>query len=670
MKTRKLKQISAMLCVFLLCIGCLTGCSKDSKNKEEQPKESAQATEEESNIQLTIMGTSDVHNYLMNYDYYTVSETEKSGLVKISTIIKQQRKDNPNVVVFDNGDLIQGNPLGDYFARVNPVQSGTEHPVYQALSLAGYDAATLGNHEFNYGLDYLKQIIADSKVPIINTNIYNAQTKEPEFKQYEMLTKKLVDEKGNEKEIKIGVLGFVPPQIMEWDKINLEGKIEVKDIVECAKEMVPKLKEEGADIIVALSHSGYGTGDYQSGDENESYELTKVEGIDAVIAGHSHDTFPSETFVEDNKGLADVDAVKGTMNGIPTVQPAKYAEGVGVIHLNLSYKNDAYSVVDGSSEFISAENVENDAEIEEALQKVHQEVVDYVSSPVGKTEKDINTYFALVSDNDAVQLISDAQMEYAKKKVTEEAALSDYKDLPILSAAAPFKAGLSKDGTKADDYVEVKAGDLSIKDIANIYKYPNTAVIMKLNGKAVRNWLEMCAGLYNTIDPASTESQDLLNRKYAAFNFDTLDGVTYEIDVTKEPKYDTDGNVINEASSRIKNLKYKGKEVKDDDEFLVITNNYRASGGGNFPIFDDEDAVVYISSDETRQILTDYIKEKGTIDITADQNWTLAANKTKGKIEFLSSTNAEDLLKGYSYISIEEKEDDNLTEYNYDLGKK
>lgn len=669
MKTRKLKQICAILCTGLMCLSNISGCG-ESTNKSSSGSNN-------NNVELTIMGTSDVHDYLMNYDYYTTSEIEKSGLVKISTIIKQYRKDSEeknkkdinNVVVFDNGDLIQGNPLGDYFARVKAIQSGTEHPVYKALNVAGYDGATLGNHEFNYGLDYLHQIINDSKVPIINTNIYNAQTKEPEFKQYEIINKKVVDDSGNEKEVKIGVLGFVPPQILEWDKINLEEKIEVKDIVESAKEMVPKVKDEGADVIVALSHSGYGNDNYVAGEEDESYQLTKVEGINAVITGHAHDTFPSEAFAEANKDLPNVDVAKGTMNGVPTFEPAKYAEGVGVIKLTLTESDDKYSVSDGTAEFVGVENVENDAELVEALKEDHDAVIVYVNSPVGKTLRDINTYFALVSDNDAVQLVSDAQIGYAKNKVNEEAALNAYKDLPILSAAAPFKVGLSKDGTKADDYVEIKAGDVSIKDMANIYKYPNTAAIMKLKGTEIKNWLEMCAGLFNTIDVNSTDNQELLNKDYPAFNFDTLDGVTYEFDVTQPPKYDVEGNVINENSSRVVNLKYNGNDVKDEDEFLVITNNYRASGGGHFPIFNSDDAVAYLSSDETRQIITDFVKEKGTIDIAADNNWKLKNAQTQGKVTFLSSVNAEALVEQYPYISVDEAKDNNLIQFIYDLSK-
>ncbi|WP_052343601.1 bifunctional 2',3'-cyclic-nucleotide 2'-phosphodiesterase/3'-nucleotidase [Bacillus massiliigorillae] len=663
------KSILFIFC-FAIIGSILAGCNKNNNATDNVNNQDA--------IDLTILSTTDVHNYLMNYDYYTTTETDNTGLVKVSTVIKKYKEDSSknsknnevnNVIVVDNGDLIQGNPLGDFYARVEPVKSGEEHPVYKALRLAGFDAATLGNHEFNYGLDYLKQIMKDSKVPIVNANIYNAQTNKPEFEQYKIINKKVVAENGEQKEIKIGITGFVPPQILNWDKINLEGKVTVKDIKESAEEIVPKMKEAGADLIIALSHSGYGDGSYEKGEENESYELTKVKGIDAVIAGHSHIVFPAKDEQEVNTDLKNLDVQKGTMNGVATVQAGKYGEGVGVINLKVTPSDKGYKVVDSNSEYVTLENVKNDPEFEKELKANHEKVVAFVNSPVGNTTKDINTYFALVSDNNAVQLISNAQLEYAKKKVSEEASLSKYKDLPILSAAAPFKAGLSKDGTKADDYVEVKAGKISIKDVASIYKYPNTAVIMKVSGKDIKNWLEMSAGLFNTIDPNGKDGQELLNNNYPAFNFDTIDGVTYEIDVSKEPKYDVDGKENKGDSSRIVNLKYNGKDLKPEDEFLVVTNNYRASGGGNFPIFENDDAVAYISSDETRQIVTDYIKGKKTLDPAVDHNWKLKPIGSTAKVVFTSNSNGKALLPEYPFLSAGESKGDQLTEYIYDLNK-
>ena len=662
------KKLIVLGLTLVIISPAISGCSK-----KEEP-----VANKDNTIDFKIMATSDMHNYIMNYDYYTTSESDDYGLVKISTVVNKFREDNgkkgdkklDNLIVVDNGDLIQGNPLGDYYARVEVVEKGQTHPVYKALETVGYDAATLGNHEFNYGLDYLKQITEDTKVPFVNANVYNATTNEPEFEQFKIITEKVIDESGNEHEIKVGITGFVPPQILNWDKLNLEGKVTVKDIKESAEEVVPKIKEAGADIVVALAHTGYGDGKYEQGGENQAYELTTVKGIDAVVGGHSHDIFPIDNFTEGNDKLKNVDIKKGTMNGIPTVQPSKYAEGVGVIDLKLKPEGDRYKVLDSSSEYISVQDIENDEAVEDALEVEHKKVIDYVNSPVGKSESDIHTYFALESDNNAVQVISDAQIEYAKSKIPEEDELKEYKDLPILSAAAPFKAGLSKDGTKADDYVDIEKGNISIKDVANIYKYPNTAVIMKLNGKDIKQWLEMSAGMFNTIDPNKSDAQELLNKNYPAFNFDTLDGLTYEIDITKKPKYNENGEIINKDSSRIVNLKHNGKDVKDADEFLVITNNYRASGGGNFPIFEGDNKVVFTSSDETRQIVTDYIKAKGTINPKADNNWNIKPVESKAKVVFLSNEDGEDYLANYPAIKKSSDKDNGLDEYEYDLNKK
>lgn len=663
------KKIIALGLTLVIIVPVISGCSK-----KEEPK----STNKENTIDFKIMATSDMHNYIMNYDYYTTSESEDYGLVKISTVVNKYRKDNgkpgdiniDNLILVDNGDLIQGNPLGDYYAKVEVVEKGKTHPVYKALETVGYDAATLGNHEFNYGLDYIKQITKDTKVPFVNANVYNATTNKPEFEQFKIITEKVLDESGNEHEVKVGITGFVPPQILNWDKLNLEGKVTVKDIKESAKEIVPKMKEAGADVVVALAHTGYGDGEYEKDEENQAYELTTIEGIDAVIGGHSHDIYPIDNFIDDNNNLKNVDIKKGTMNGIPTVQPSKYAEGVGVIDLKLKPEGDTYKIVDSSSEYINVQAIENDEYVEDAVKLEHKKVIDYVKSPVGKSESDINTYFALEADNSAVQLVSDAQIEYAKAKILEEEELKAYNNLPILSATAPFKAGLSKDGTKAEDYVDIEKGNISIKDVANIYKYPNTAAIMKVNGNDIKQWLEMSAGMFNTIDISKTDTQDLLNKNYPAFNFDTIDGLTYEIDITQKPKYNENGEVINKDSSRIVELKYNGNEVKDSDEFLVITNNYRASGGGNFPIFEGEGKVVFTSSDETRQIVTDYIKVKGTINPKADNNWKIKPVESKAKVVFLSNEDGEDYLNQYPSIKKSSEKENGLDEYEYDLNQK
>nr|WP_303244354.1 bifunctional 2',3'-cyclic-nucleotide 2'-phosphodiesterase/3'-nucleotidase [uncultured Cellulosilyticum sp.] len=665
MKNKQKIWISLLLAV-VLSMSIFSGCgnNQDNQNQTEEEIVTSGPT-----AKIQILATSDMHDYLMNYDYYTSADSDNYGLVKLATLIKDIRNQNGisnNVVLVDNGDLIQGNPLGDYFARVNPVKSGEVHPIYKALEALGYDAAGLGNHEFNYGLEFLHQIINDTQIPVINANVYNEATGENEFRPYVILNKSFDDGEGALQEIKVGIISFVPTQILNWDKLNLEGKVTVQDIRACAEHFVPIMKQEGADIIVALAHTGYGTdGDYVEGAENMAYHLTLIDDIDVVIGGHSHEMFPSEDFVKDT-GYQNVDIAKGTINGKFTVQPAKYAEGLGCVTLQLAKEGDTYQVVDGNATVLSAVGVPNDQELEAILLPYHKQVIDYVNGPVGELANPINSFFALVGDDASVQIISDAQLQYAKEAVNSASELLPYKDLPILSAAAPFKAGLSKSGTNAEDYVDIAAGNIAIKDVASLYKYPNTLAILKLRGVDIREWLEMSSGIYNTIVPNATEPQELLNGDFPAFNFDTIDGVTYEVDITQLPRYSPEGDLVNEETHRIINLNYNGAPLKDEDEFLVVTNNYRAGGGGNFPIFTgDQTPLVYSSSDEVRQILSDYIAKQGTITPKADGNWKLAPIDANVLVTFISSSKGETLLSNYPYIELQEDLGNGLAQYIY-----
>lgn len=666
-RIRKLLLFSTVSILFVLSI--LTGCGNNN-NGNITEGEIIETPGDNPEMQLTILATSDMHDYLMNYDYYTGSESDNYGLVKLATLINNYRAEsNTNsIVLVDNGDLIQGNPLGDYFARVNPTKAGEKHPIYVAFEALGYDAAGIGNHEFNYGLDYLHQIIKDTTVPVINANVYNATTGENEFQPYTIITKTLTDDAGNNQDIKVGIISFVPTQILNWDKMHLEGKVTVEDIRACAEKFIPQMKEEGADIIVALAHSGYGSdGDYVENAENMAYHLTMIDGIDVVVGGHSHETFPEEGFV-DRVGFQNVDINKGTINGTFTVQPTKYAEGLGVVTLNIVQNNGVFAIADGVSQVVSAAGAANDANLEQILLPYHEQVIEYVNSPVGELAAPVTSYFALIGDDASVQIVSDAQIAYGKQAQKDAPELQDYRDLPVLSAAAPFKAGLSKGGTNADDYVDIPAGGIAIKDVANLYKYPNTVTILKLTGKEIREWLEMSAGMFNLITEGNENVQVLLNESFPAFNFDTIDGVTYEVDVTQSAKYDENGNLINPDSARIVDLEYNGEPVRDDQEFLVVTNNYRAGGGGNFPIFtSDKTPIVYASSDETRQIVSDYIASQGSLTAVADQNWRIKPVEGDTEVLFISGTAAQQFLDNYPFLRIQQDLGSGLTEYIYKL---
>jgi len=620
----------------------------------------------ESTVNLRILETSDIHVNLMNYDYYQTKTDNKVGLVQTATLVNKAREEAKNSVLFDDGDALQGTPLGDYVAnKINdpkkPVDPSYTHPLYRLMNLMKYDVISLGNHEFNYGLDYLNKVISKTEFPVINSNVYkddkdnNEENDQNYFKPYHVFEKEVEDESGQKQKVKIGVMGFVPPQVMNWDKANLEGKVKAKDIVETAKKMVPKMKAEGADVIVALAHSGVDKSGYNVGMENASYYLTEVPGVDAVLMGHSHTE------------------VKDVFNGVPVVMPGVFGSNLGIIDMQLKKVNGKWEVQKEQSKpqlrpiADSKGNplVQSDQNLVNEIKDDHQATIDYVNTAVGKTTAPINSYFSLVQDDPSVQLVTNAQKWYVEEEF-KKPEYEKYKGIPVLSAGAPFKAG-GRNG--ATYYTDIPAGTLAIKNVADLYVYPNTLYAVKVNGAQVKEWLEMSAGQFNQIDPKKTEEQPLVNIGYPTYNFDILDGLKYEIDVTQPGKYDKDGKVVNANTNRIVNMTYEGKPVADNQEFIVATNNYRGSSQ-TFPGV-SKGEVVYQSQDETRQIIVKYMQETPVIDPAADKNWTfkpIVADKLH--TTFDSSPNAQKYIKKDGKISYVGPSENEFAKYAIDITKK
>ncbi|WP_420974284.1 bifunctional 2',3'-cyclic-nucleotide 2'-phosphodiesterase/3'-nucleotidase [Bacillus thuringiensis] len=621
----------------------------------------------ESTVNLRILETSDIHVNLMNYDYYQTKTDNKVGLVQTATLVNKAREEVKNSVLFDDGDALQGTPLGDYVANKikdpkNRVDPSYTHPLYRVMNLMKYDVISLGNHEFNYGLDYLKEVTSKTKIPVINSNVYrddhdgNDENDEHYFdRPYHILEKEVVDEAGQKQIVKIGVMGFVPPQIMNWDKANLEGQVKAKDIVETAKKMVPKMKAEGADVIVALAHSGVDKSGYNVGMENASYYLTEVPGVNAVLMGHSHTE------------------VKDVFNGVPVVMPGVFGSNLGIIDMQLKKVNGKWEVQKDQSKpqlrpiADSKGNplVESDQKLVNEIKDEHEKTIEYVNTHVGETKAPINSYFSLVQDDPSVQIVTNAQKWYVEQEL-KKPEYEKIKDIPVLSAGAPFKAG-GRNG--ATYYTDIPAGTLAIKNVADLYVYPNTLYAVKVNGAQVKEWLEMSAGQFNQIDPKKTEEQPLVNIGYPTYNFDILDGLKYEIDVTQPAKYDKDGKVVNVNANRIVNMTYEGKLVADKQEFIVATNNYRGSSQ-TFPGV-SKGEVVYQSQDETRQIIVKYMQKIKDIDPAADQNWTfkpIVADKLN--TTFDSSPNAQKYIKKDGKISYVGPSENEFAKYAIDITKK
>ena len=617
---------------------------------------------------LRVLETTDLHTNIMDFNYYSGKEDPTIGLARTASLIHAARQESKNSVLVDNGDLLQGSPMGDYMAKVG-LQMGDVHPAYKAMNLLDYEVGNIGNHEFNYGLDFLNKSLHGAKFPYINANVYcadengcwnNVKKGEHLFTPYIIKEKQIVDSEGNNQTIKIGYIGFVPPQILLWDKQNLTGKVKVEDIVETAKKYVPEMKAKGADLIIAIPHSGIGSTE-NPGDpmaENATYALTNVKDINAIMFGHSHSIFPDAKYAD----LPNTDVTKGLLNGVPAVMPGRWGDNLGVVDFKLERKDGKWMVLSATTKArpiydgaTKTPLVDRDQEIIDAVAEEHQGTLAFVDEPIGVAAADMYSFLTLVQDDPTVQIVSDAQIANVKAKLPEA-----LKDLPVLSASAPFKAG-GRHGTTsdADQYVQVDKGALTFKNAADLYLYPNTMVAVKATGAELKDWLECSANQFKQIDPSKTTPQELINWDgHPTYNFDVLDGLTYKIDVTQPSKFDRDCAVVNANANRIVDLSYtdeNGKVFTGEEfaakEFIVASNNYRAFGGKFAGTGSDH--VVLELPDTNREALAAYItaqskyneatgKYEGMVNPSADYNWDFKTINTNVTLDIRFQTQDSD----------------------------
>jgi 2',3'-cyclic-nucleotide 2'-phosphodiesterase/3'-nucleotidase len=568
-------------------------------------------------LKLRILATTDLHMNLVDYDFVRDEPDESIGLNRVAALIAEARTENPNAILVDAGDLLQGAPMGDVVARVQPLKDGEIHPAYAAMNLLRYDAAAIGNHEFNFGLDLLERAQLGRDFPTLAANVYRANPDgsagETLFPPSVLLTRSFKDDAGADRQVKIGVIGVLPPQIMNWDKDKLTGKLVTSDAVEAVEREVPKLKADGADLIVVIAHAGISAAPRQGGDENFALYLGKVEGVDAVVTGHSHRIFPGK----DYEGLTGADLKRGTIDGKPYVMAGSFGSHLGVIDILLDDASGTWAIKNSQAEARPVATKGEDSKtvarlpadpaVTDLVKPWTEATLAYIRAPIGEAKGPFNTYLALLGDTAALRLVADAQTDYVQKMVQG----TEYEGLPLLSAAAPFRVG-GRPGP--DYYTDVKAGPIAIKDAADLYIYPNMLTVVKLKGSEVREYLEKATRIFNQIDPAKAGEQPLIGNM-PAYNFDILFGLTYAIDVTQPLRYGRGPAIEDPNAHRVSDIRYNGEPLNDDADYLVITNNYRANGGGEFPRMDGS-AIALVAPETNREILIDYIRAKK--DITPD----------------------------------------------------
>lgn len=637
---------------------------------------------EGAHAQLAILESTDLHSNILGYDYYRLAEDKSLGFERMATLVKDARKEFANTLLFDAGDTIQGTALADYQALVKPVRCDEELAIYRVMDALGYDGGTIGNHEFNYGLPYLAQVtdrpmhvdgVADRycagpHYPLVLSNVVSTRDQQPIFAPYAVIQRKLKmrDAAGQDIEvpIRIGIIGFTPPLITDWDKRNLEGKVTTKGLVEAAREYLPKLRAEHVDLVIAISHGGLDASPYSgSAMENANWYLSQEPGIDALLLGHSHQPFPDPGNAKSRfANMPEVDNQRGFVHGKPAVMGNFFGKSLGVIDLAL-VRRDGRWQIDPAATHSEVRDIRKadgsfvapDPQIAKLVQETHAATISYVSQPIGDSDFAMTSYFAEVGEVTALQPVNTAQREYTERYIAKN--LPQYAGIPVLSAAAPFKTGFSA----ANDYTDIAAGPLALNNAADLYLYPNTLTAVKIDGVILKGWLEHSAGLFNRIDPMKPEPQDLINHKFSGYNFDVIQGgLSYVIDVTQA------------QGERIRELTYRGKPVDATQAFIVVTNNYRASGGGHFPGLDGGN-IVLSAPDANRDVLIEWVRERKRITRAldgSDRNWRFARVKIAGPVVFTSATGKLDVAKvgGLDNVSVLKDNGDGSSSYVLDLG--
>jgi 2',3'-cyclic-nucleotide 2'-phosphodiesterase/3'-nucleotidase len=554
---------------------------------------------------FSILGTTDLHSHVFDWDYYTDAAYKDSkgnsvGVARVATLVKQQReaKGEDRVLLVDAGDIIQGTSLAYYYARVDPItgtdgDQGPQHPMAVAMNHMRYDAAALGNHEFNYGIDVLRKFEQQCRFPLLGANALDAKTLRPAFHPY---TVKRICVPGAP-DIKVGILGLTNPGIALWDKDNVSGRMVFPGLVEQAKKYVPRLRALGCDVVFLTDHSGL-DGSSSYGDELPYVEnasnlvAEQVPGIDAILVGHTHVEVSSYTVTN-----------KETGKDVVLSEPYCWGMRLTVFDFELELVHGQWKVTKTTAQTLDPKGVTEDTEIAALLQADHELVVKYVNTPVGTCTQDLSAAESCWKDVPIMDFIHEVQTQTVKAGLsTSDAAL------PLVSVAAPFSRT-----------ADIPAGDVTIRDIAGLYIYDNTLYGKKLTGAQLKDYLEYAARYYHQV-PSGTkvDTATLTNaNSFWDYMYDTAAGVSYEIDIAQA------------EGSRIKNLTYGGTAVTDDQVFVVAVNNYRANGGSGYPHIAAAD-IAYSSTNEIRQLMIDYVTGKGTLDPAdfAVSNWKLTQDGT------------------------------------------
>jgi 2',3'-cyclic-nucleotide 2'-phosphodiesterase / 3'-nucleotidase len=574
----------AILLTLLLAVSIVLPAAAQPKN----PRAIANHTAE-----LTVMATADVHSYILNWDYFRdapFTVANEGGLAKVATLVEQVRADRgaDGTLLFDTGDTIQGSMLANFVAKVEPfTETGITHPMALAMNAMGYDAMVVGNHEFNYGLPFLRAFEAQADFPLLGANVRDATTGVPAFTPWTIETVKL---KGHQP-IKVGILGLTTPGSAIWDRDKVGEVLDFAGGVETAAVEVPKLLKAGADVVIVLAHSGATPGSSYGGaipyPENFARQLAEqVPGIDAIFTAHSHTAIAEQWVINQQTG-----------EQVLITQPGQWARRLSVMDLELRMIRGQWEVMERTAELQSAVGVPEHPGIVSLVQDVHEDTVAYVNSPIGTSLAAMSLAEARYRDVAALDFINYVQSEAVRAGLVG----TPYEGLPVLSIAAPFNrlAGIPE-------------GQVSVRDVAGMYIYDNTLLAIELTGAQLKDYLERSAQFFKTPVGPGPYTADEVSGNGPDYNYDVISGLSYDIDISQP------------AGSRITNLAYGGAPIDPTMRFAVAINNYRQNGGGGFPHVVGA-PILFNPLTEIREMVIEWVKDTGVIDPAdfASVDWQL-----------------------------------------------
>ena len=514
-------------------------------------------------VQITILGTTDLHGNINAIDYYT-NKPDNRGLAKVATLIKRIRKEHPNVLLIDSGDTIQGSPLESFHGRKN---NQPPDPMMLVMNSLNYDAMTVGNHEYNFGLKVLEKARSEAKFPWLSANTYDVANKQPHYKPY------IVKEVAG---VKLGILGLTTPGVPNWDNAPNYAGLEFHEPVSEARKWVPVLRnKEKVDVVVIAMHMGLEedlrTGEKSPGQvphENEAIAIAKeVPGVDVIFMGHTHRDVPSLY-----------------INGVLLTQANYWGRHLARADVYLQKESGGWRVYAKSARTLPTDDrVEPDPDAVKIAEPYDNETQGWLARVIGQSAEELTAKDARFRDTAILDLIQKVQLEAGKADVSMVAVFNS-------------EARIAK-------------GAISVRDIAGLYVYENTLAVLEVTGQQLKDALEHSAKYFKAYVPGKPAS-DLVDEKIPAYNFDIAEGVTYDLDISKP------------VGQRIQNLRFHGQPLSPTRKLRLATNNYRVNGGGGYTMYKNA-PVVYRSSEEIRELIIDWVERNKTVPVKPNNNWRL-----------------------------------------------